>query len=110
MKTKKYTKLFEWQEKVKSGMGKCEKCGLNDKRFLSVDHIIPVSFLVGLYLDTEIGERYLMYEDEENFQILCKYCNTQKRNFLDVRNPKTIPLLKKIIYFIETDKGDRLFK
>lgn len=97
MKAKKYTKLFEWQERIKNGDFKCEKCGLTDKRYLSIDHIIPVSILKDLYLDTEKSENDLIYNDEENFQVLCRYCNTQKGERMDIRNPKTKELLLKVL-------------
>lgn len=95
VKAKKYTKLFEWQERIKSGGCVCEKC--KSRKNLSVDHIVPVSILSDLYLDTEKDQHFLLYNDERNFQVLCKYCNVCKGGRIDIRNPKTIPLLKEIL-------------
>lgn len=96
MAHKKHTKLFEWQEKVKKDFeGECANC--NSKENITVDHIIPISILEPLYLDSP-AERYdLIYNDEQNFQYLCKYCNVKKAGKLDIRNPKTIPLLQELL-------------
>ena len=85
MKTKKKTKLYEWQQKAKTGQ--CERCGSTVN--VTVDHIIPVSLLKELGVD--------MYECDGNFQLLCRLCNTFKANRLDHLNPNTIPLLKKYV-------------
>lgn len=99
MKAQKHTKLYEYQQKIKQGNAECSECGKKD--LLTVDHIIPVSILEPLYLDSE---RYdLIYNDEDNFQILCRYHNAKKRNNLDIRNPKTIPLLKRLLNKLEYD-------
>ena len=82
--------MFEWQEKSKSGTEKC-KCG--EIRNLNVDHIVPVVILRQFILDTN----YVLYEMEENFEILCRYCNQQKAERLDVRNPKTYSILEKVL-------------
>jgi len=89
MKIKK-TKLHELQQRVNNGDGVCLKCKRTDH--LTVDHIIPASLLLELGMD-----KIEMCNDEENFQILCRWCNRQKANRLDHLNPKTIPLLKKYI-------------
>ena len=62
MKSQPKSKLHEFQNKAKDGV--CTKCG--QTRFLTVDHIIPVSWIVALCL------KELAYEMEDNFQILCK--------------------------------------
>lgn len=79
--------MFEWQEKARNGEAPCAKCGRKDH--ITVDHIIPYSFLLDLGMRKED-----LYEDEKNFQFLCRWCNVQKANRLDHLNPKTIPLLK----------------
>jgi 5-methylcytosine-specific restriction endonuclease McrA len=82
----KGTKLNEWRIRAQSGEVRCS-CGMD--RNLTVDHIIPQQILFALGLFEEI------YEDEENFEILCKLCNAQKGNKLDPKNPKTYSLLRK---------------
>lgn len=96
MKTKKKTKLYDWQQKAKTAQ--CEKC--RSESYVTVDHIIPVSLL------KELGSIDGCYEDEENFQFLCVLCNTQKANRLDHLNPKTVPLLKKYVAEYENLVGD----
>lgn len=94
MKSKKQTKLYLWQQKAKNGLGACEKCKRTDN--LTVDHIIPITFIQQLGIPKEEH-----YNDEENFQFLCRWCNGMKANQLDHLNPKTIPLLKKYIAWYE---------
>lgn len=91
MKKKKNTKLFEWQNKCKEA--KCEKCG--ESKLITVDHIISGSIIQ--LITAEHFEQDLVYEWEDNFQFLCKYCNFLKGNRLDYRNPKTAELLKKLV-------------
>lgn len=91
MKKKRNTKLFDWQEKCKDNKNSCADCG--DNRTLSVDHIIPVDLLLQFCIDKNYG----LYEMEENFQILCRYCNSKKSNRIDVKNKKTYLILEKII-------------
>ncbi len=95
MIAKKHTKLWDWQQRIKNGQYECLKC--SSKENLSVDHIIPCSILEPLYYDSPEGRYDMLYNDEENFQILCKYCNGQKAGKLDVRNPKTIILLERLV-------------
>ena len=90
MKGKKHTALHHWQQKVKDGDNQCAKCKRKDH--LTVDHIIPTSILQVLNLPSDPAR-----EDEDNFQILCRWCNTLKANQLDHLNPKTVPLLKKYV-------------
>jgi len=94
---KKHTKLYEWQIKSRSAV--CSKCGSTEN--ITVDHIIPVSILEPLYLDSPEDKYNLIYNDEDNLQFLCRYCNVSKGNKLDVRNPKTIPLFKRLIDSLE---------
>lgn len=97
MKTKKTSKLFEWQQRAKAG-GVCA-CG--ETRNLSVDHIIPV-FLLEQFLVGDEGKS-LQYEWEDNFEILCKWCNWEKGQRLHIRNPKFFLLMKKLIEKGEND-------
>ena len=90
LKKKKNTKLFEWQERNRLGKEKC-KCG--ETRDLTVDHIVPVFILEQFCLD----KLDIMYEMEENFEILCRYCNKTKACRIDVRNPKTYQVLAKVL-------------
>lgn len=94
MKTNKRTKLSKLQDKVNNGNGVCTKCKRTDH--LTVDHIIPVSFLIDIGMD-----KIEMCNDEENFQVLCRWCNRQKGAKLDHLNPKTVPLLKKYVGWYE---------
>ena len=96
MKSKKKTKLYEWQQKAKNGDGACGKCKRTDH--LTVDHIIPISLIMLLGIDKEDH-----FNDEENFQFLCRWCNTLKGNNLDHLNPKTIPLLKQYVKWYEVE-------
>jgi len=91
MKNTKHTKYYEWQLKIKSGTEKCVKCG--DTRRLSLEHIVPTHFLIGLGLD----ENEIRYNFEENFEILCGYCNQEKAGRLEPRHPKTYTLLRHFI-------------
>jgi len=93
------TVLATWQEAIKRGTQKCANCGLTEN--LTIDHIIPVYILEPLYLDISKDRYDMIYNDPDNFQILCKYCNERKAHKLDIRNPKTIPLLKRLIQDLE---------
>ena len=90
MKGNRKTKLYEWQQKGSLG-GVCEKCKL-ERKVLTVDHIIPVEILNTLDITGEA-----VYEDEQNFQLVCFPCNQFKRNRIDITNPKTKILLQKYI-------------
>lgn len=90
MKKKKTTKLWEWQLRCQSGTEKC-KCG--ETRNLTVDHIVPAFFLEQFSLDKE----FALYNMEDNFEILCRYCNQMKANRIDVRNPKTYQIMAKVL-------------
>jgi 5-methylcytosine-specific restriction endonuclease McrA len=93
MKANKRTLLWQRQERNKTVKQKCKECPRID--FLTVDHIIPVFFLQQLGLDEEA------VNDEENMEDLCVLCNRYKGGRIDMRNPKTIPLLKKYITKLE---------
>lgn len=72
---------------------KCAKCEVegNKENPLTVDHIVPVWVLQACKLHDSI------YEDEENYQILCKGCNILKGSNCDSSNPKTKVLLRKYL-------------
>ena len=87
---KQNSKLSEWQKKAKLG-GECATCkNIVDK--LTVDHIIPVAIVRNIDLTGEA-----IYEDEENFELVCLPCNSIKSHNLDRKNPKTKQLLEKYL-------------
>lgn len=90
MKKKKKTKLYEWQEKCRHPDARCAKCG--ETRFLTVDHIVPVHILLSFDFTTELA-----YEFEENFEILCRWCNQMKKGHIDPRNPKVYSVLRRVL-------------
>lgn len=67
----------------------CMKCG-SDKN-LTLDHIIPKMILADLGVDVE-NEII-----EDNYQVLCRYCNTKKGSRLDIREKGVKELLLKVI-------------
>lgn len=90
MKYKKATRLGEWQKKCSTSEVRC-KCG--ESRNITVDHVVPVHILECLGLDkTEI-----IYNMEENFEFLCRYCNQMKSGRIDPKNPKTYLVLEKVL-------------
>lgn len=90
MKGKTGTKLREWQKKALLG-GVCVKCDRKVAK-LTVDHIIPMSFLNRIDDFDELAKNW-----EENYQMLCHPCNTMKAGSIDITNKKTAQLLLKII-------------
>ena len=66
MKTRKGTVLAEYKAKANIE-GICEKCG--EKRFLTVDHIIPVSILDMLDYTGLLKQNW-----RENFELTCNQC------------------------------------
>jgi len=66
----------------------CVRCSSHQD--LTIDHIIPVSFLMQQFGAT-IEETY----DWDNFQPLCRRCNTLKSGRFDLSNEKTKLLLIK---------------
>ena len=103
---KKASNLWKWQQWCKDGLHDCP-CG--EKRDLTVDHIIP-GLLVKQFMIPDLTEYDMLYTYEENFEILCHYCNRRKGGMLDVRNPKTFELLKKLVaqsqaYHEKKDRG-----
>lgn len=74
--------------------GKCVRCGrvaTEANMSLTLDHIIPEQLLGKMGVDVE------RYWDEDNIQILCRICNSQKGNQLDFTHPKTKELLIKYL-------------
>lgn len=90
MAFKKGSKLNEQQEVAKRG-GVCAKCK-GEYDCLTVDHVVPVSILE--MLD---GGEYWKYEGVENFQFLCRVCNSFKSNRLDKTNPNTFIVLEDLV-------------
>lgn len=88
--TKQHSKLWIWQQECHNG-GICSKCG-RTVGWLTVDHIIPISFVFCLDNGKDIANN-----DEENFQKLCQPCNQMKKNNFDFTDPRTIALLKKYL-------------
>lgn len=66
----------------------CVRC--NSHKDLTIDHIIPVSFLT-----TQLGATVEETFDWDNFQSMCRKCNTLKAGRFDLSNEKTKPLLIK---------------
>lgn len=93
MKAPKGSNLFTWVTTAKGVEKECRKCG--KLRELSVDHIIPVSFLEDIGVDSGI------YDDEDNFEYLCILCNRYKASRFDMAHPKTVGLLKKYVNSLE---------
>lgn len=69
---------------------KCARCFSSEE--LTLDHIIPISFLMQNFGASK-EETY----DWDNFQPLCRKCNTLKAGRFDLSNEKTKKLLLKYI-------------
>jgi 5-methylcytosine-specific restriction endonuclease McrA len=94
MKWKIHTRLYEFQQKAHNGGGSCEKCGRKTD-YLTVDHIVPLSFIDAL------GLKELSYNHDWNFQLLCRACNKLKGTVFDFTNPRTLPNLKRYVAEVE---------
>ena len=70
---------------------KCGRCSEDKAYFLTIDHIIPQTFL------REIGSDPKRFYDDRNFEVLCKRCNVFKSGRFDFANPKTKELLKEFV-------------
>jgi 5-methylcytosine-specific restriction endonuclease McrA len=68
----------------------CARC--NSTKELTIDHIIPLSFLI-----QQLGATSEETFDWDNFQPLCRKCNTLKAGRFDLSNEKTKPLLIRYI-------------
>jgi 5-methylcytosine-specific restriction endonuclease McrA len=86
----KYSK--EQREKIELYLDRnnCVRC--NSTKDLTIDHIIPVSFLI-----TQFGLTPEETFDFSNFQSMCRRCNTLKAGRFDLSNEKTKPLLIKYV-------------
>ena len=84
-----------WTEQM-SYQTVCNRC--RREKELTIDHIIPQSLLAQMGFDVE------KMWDEQNLQILCRYCNTFKGNKLDFADKKTKPLIQKYLALIEDPK------
>jgi 5-methylcytosine-specific restriction endonuclease McrA len=69
--------------------GVCEKCPRTTN--LTLDHIIPLSFLAQMGIDV------LRDVVPDNYRILCKPCNLFKGDRLDFSTPKTKEILLRLI-------------
>jgi len=74
------------KKNLRATIGCCEKCGAVD-RDLTLDHIIPQSFLkdLGIKPDADFNKN--------NFSLLCSLCNQQKGSRFDFTDRRTIHLL-----------------
>lgn len=66
----------------------CVRC--NSTKDLTIDHIIPISFLM-----EQLGATKEETFDWSNFQSMCRRCNTLKSGRFDLSNEKTKLLLIK---------------
>ena len=78
------------EDLIKKNGAKCDSCSRD--KWLTVEHIIPVSILKDMGFSTEE-----MYEDNENLRILCRICNAQKGGHLDFNDSRTKKLLLKYL-------------
>lgn len=83
---------YWWDEQMKK-QAVCVRC--RRSRELTLDHIVPQQILIMFGFDTE------RMWDEENYQVLCRFCNTFKGNRLDFNNPLTKKLIIKYLALIE---------
>lgn len=70
-------------------LGGCNKCPRTDS--LTLDHIVPSSVLRDFGVDIE---REII---EDNYQILCRFCNQFKSGRLDFSNPQTKVVLMRLL-------------
>lgn len=103
---KKKTAYYQWQLRIASGKEVCATPGCGETRHLTIDHIVPAFMLWQMCLD----KNEVLYNFDENFQILCRYCNQMKSARLDMRNPKTYEVLNKVLtasreYHLEKRSG-----
>ncbi len=84
---------------LKERSSTCVLCKVSDpEKKLTLDHIIPKKILLDMGLEE-------FYNDEDNFDILCRECNSRKGSQLDFSNPKTIPLLEKYMKICKERRG-----
>lgn len=89
------------RQKLIREIGCCEKCKQNVRR-LTIDHIIPQSFLKDLGFKPEEDR------DERNFRLLCSLCNSKKSKDFDFTDPRTYYLL--LEYLKKVPKPEDPFK
>jgi len=85
----KGTKYGEWQKKAILG-GECKRCHKVFNR-LTVDHIIPQ------VLCRELNAFEYIYDNEENFNLICMSCNAYKNSKIDITDPVSVKILKEIV-------------
>lgn len=88
------TKLRELQQTANTNGGVCGKC-TRKTDYLTVDHIVPYSFIFGLGLQEESQNH------DWNFQLLCRPCNVLKGAKWDFTDPRTIQNLKRYVELTE---------
>jgi 5-methylcytosine-specific restriction endonuclease McrA len=93
----KGSRYREWRLKCKEA--KCAKCGRSE--LITIDHIVPITILEQFCMD----KRFALYEFDENFQFLCRYCNYIKGGRMDITNPRTIEILEKVIAIAKRNLG-----
>lgn len=86
----KYSKKNERSKREWLEGKTCERCKSDYE--LTLDHIVPVSFLMQ-QLGATLEETY----SEENFQALCRRCNTLKAGRFDLSDVRTKILLLKYV-------------
>lgn len=86
---KKHTKLYEWQQRAKNEDLPCAKCGRIGA--MTLDHIIPVGLL------DSMGIKEGSYDDDWNYQYLCRACNHLKHAKVDWSDPRTAVNLKRYV-------------
>ena len=77
---------------------KCVKCGSVNE--LTIDHIIPVSFLemMGIFRKHTLSKKH-----HQNLQLLCRKCNSLKRERFDWTDKRTKPL---ILWYLDSIDED----
>jgi 5-methylcytosine-specific restriction endonuclease McrA len=89
-----YSKKLEARKReIIQEKGHCCKC--ESKFNLTIDHIIPETFLL------QAGFTREQTWDEDNFQVMCGSCNALKGGRFDFGNVKTKPLLYKYLELIK---------
>lgn len=92
---KKGTKYQALLETLKDSVPMhCAKCGRETEN-LSIDHIVPFAFL------NDIGLGRAQYDDDWNFQVLCRPCNRLKAARWDFGDPRTMENLKRYVALAE---------
>lgn len=77
----------------------CCKCKSTNE--LTIDHIIPVSFLEMMGIDRKVSYSFKKHGD--NLQLLCRKCNVLKGNRFDWTDKKTRKLIDFYLDNIDND-------